>query len=138
MKILLYALVLSLLVCTAQARDSNGIHTDTLARATTSWNGAALPAYPQGTPEITILKYTIPPHTALPWHEHPYINAGVLLSGTLTVESQDGQTLHLAAGDSLIELVNTWHHGINDGDEPAVILVFYAGIEDTPVTVKKP
>ena len=37
-----------------------------------------------------------------------------------------------------MEVVHTWHYGINDGDGPAEIIVFYAGEKDTPITVKAP
>src|SRR5262245_24309584 len=49
-----------------------------VAKATASWDGAALPAYPPGTPEITIVRIVVPPNTKLPVHKHPVINAGVL------------------------------------------------------------
>ena len=70
-------------------------------------------------------------------HKHLVINAGVLLTGKLTVVAEDGHTLHLKAGDSIVELVNKWHYGRNEGDEPAEIIVFYAGTPGTPITVKK-
>ena len=70
-------------------------------------------------------------------HKHPVINAGVLLRGTLTVESDEGKKLILAAGDPIVELVDRWHRGINEGEAPAEILVFYAGTVGTPLTVKK-
>ena len=63
------------------------------------------------------------------------INAGVLLEGALTVVTPEGLEKHLDAGDSLIELVEQWHFGRNDGDVPAVILVVYAGVEGKPITV---
>jgi len=138
MKTLLYALTLTLMVCPAYGRETNGIESSTLVRTSNSWNGDSLPAYPQGEPEITILKITIPPRTSLPWHRHPFINAGVLLSGQLTVVTESGKTLHMKPGEPLVEVVNTWHHGVNDGDVPAEILVFYAGVKDMPVTIKKP
>jgi quercetin dioxygenase-like cupin family protein len=128
---------LTVMACPVHARDTNGIRSETLASSTTSWNGAALPAYPEGEPEITILRVTIPPHASLPWHKHPFINAGVLLSGELTVETEEDKVLRLNAGDPIVELVNTWHHGINTGDVPAEIIVFYAGVKDMPVTVGK-
>jgi quercetin dioxygenase-like cupin family protein len=131
-------LILTLAAFPVYARDSNSTGVETLARATSSWNGDALPGYPQGAPEVTILKMTIPPKTELPWHKHPFINAGVLLSGELTVVTRDGKTLHLKVGDALVELVDTWHHGVNDGDVPAQIIVFYAGIKDLPITIKQP
>ena len=106
-----------------------------LIKTTRSWDGAVLPAYPQGQPEITILRITIPAGTRLDTHRHPVINAGVLINGQLTVVTTGGKTLHLKAGDPIVEVVNTWHYGINEGNVPAEIVVFYAGIINTPITV---
>ncbi len=119
------------------AADANGVTVDTLAKTNASWDGRSLPKYANGEPEITILKITIPPKTQLPLHKHPVINAGVLLKGQLTVVSEDKETLHLKAGDAIVELVNKEHYGKNEGDEPAEIIVFYAGIKGEPITIKK-
>lgn len=108
-----------------------------LLKTTTSWDGKPLPLYPAGKPEITILRITIPPGAALPLHQHPVINAGVLLGGSLTVTTEDGHVLHLKAGDAIAEVVNTWHAGKNEGKTPAEILVVYAGVAGVPVSVKK-
>jgi quercetin dioxygenase-like cupin family protein len=113
------------------------IQVTTLAKTTESWNGTQLPKYLDGNPEITILKIIIPPKTKLPLHKHPEINAGVLLKGNLRVISKDNDTLNLKAGEPIIELVNSWHYGENLGTEPAEIIVFYAGVEGTPITVLK-
>ncbi len=107
---------------------------ETLAKSTRSWDGDALPPYPAGQPEITILRITIPPRTRLPLHYHPVINAGVLLEGQLTVIAEHGKRLELKAGDPIVELVSTPHYGINEGDQPAVIIVFYAATEGAPFT----
>jgi hypothetical protein len=45
--------------------------------------------------------------------------------------------LHLKAGDPIVEVVDTWHYGKNEGKTPAEIIVFYAGTPDTPITVKE-
>ncbi len=119
------------------SQDSSVVRTVVLAKTSSSWDGSELPNYKEGKPEITILKITIPPHTKLPEHEHPEINAGVLLKGELTVVSEDNKILHLKAGDSIVELVNKWHYGMNEGNEPAEIIVFYAGIAGEPITIKK-
>lgn len=66
------------------------------------------------------------------------INAGVLISGELTVLTKDGKTMHLKAGDPIVEVVNTLHYGINQGNVPAEIIVFYAGTIDMPITVVEP
>ncbi|MGV8073440.1 MAG: cupin domain-containing protein [Syntrophobacteraceae bacterium] len=108
-----------------------------LVKSTQSWDGETLPAYPQGQPEITILRISIPAGTRLDTHLHPGINAGVLISGQLTVVTTDGKTLHLKAGDPIVEVVNKLHYGVNEGTVPADIIVFYAGIVGTPITVVK-
>ena len=109
-----------------------------LSKDTRTWDGNLLPAYPQGQPEVTILRISIPPGAALKVHEHPVINAVVLTSGDLNVVKTDGKTLNLKAGDSFIELVNTWHYGVNPGTVPAELIVFYAGVAAEPITVYQP
>jgi quercetin dioxygenase-like cupin family protein len=109
-----------------------------LVKTTKSWDGELLPAYPHGQPQITILRISIPAGTQLHTHNHPVINAGVLLSGQLTVATKDGKVLHLKAGDPIVEVVNTLHYGMNQGKVPAEIVVFYAGAIDTPITIVEP
>ena len=111
------------------------VQVKTLLKTTQSWNGSPLPDYESEHPEITALSITIPPNTKLPVHRHPVINAGMLLRGELTVISEAGDTLHMKAGDVIAEMVNQWHHGENNGTEPAEILVFYSGNVNKPITV---
>jgi quercetin dioxygenase-like cupin family protein len=126
-----------LLTCNVWAQDANAVKVDVLAKTSSSWDGSALPDYAKGKPEITILRITIPQGVTLPLHEHPVINAGVLLKGELTVITEEDKILHLKAGDSIIEVVNKWHYGKNEGNIPAEIIVFYAGTPGTPITIKK-
>ncbi|SEM10307.1 Cupin domain-containing protein [Syntrophus gentianae] len=108
-----------------------------LVKTTRSWDGKLLPAYPQGQPEVSIRRITVPPGARLETHSHPVINAGVLLSGQLTVVTTDGKTLHLKAGDPIVEVVNTLHYGMNEGTVPVDLVVFYAGAVNMPITVVK-
>jgi len=119
------------------AQDSKKVHVEVITKTTKSWNGNTLPFYKKGQPEITLLKVIIPAHTKLPIHKHPIINAGVLTKGELTVVTKDKQVLHMKAGDPIVEVVDTWHYGENEGEIPAEIIVFYAGVVGTPITVKK-
>ncbi len=119
------------------AQEQNAVRVDVLAKTGVSWDGMALSNYAQGKPEITILRIKIPPKVQLPLHKHPVINAGVLLKGELTVVTKNKETLHLKAGDSIVEVVDKWHYGKNEGNEPAEIIVFYAGVQGTPITIKK-
>jgi quercetin dioxygenase-like cupin family protein len=119
------------------AGQIKGVQVKVLAKTSSSWDGSPLPAYPSGTPEITVLRIKIAPGVQLPLHRHPVINAGVLLSGELTVVTDDHKILHLKAGDPIVEVVNKWHYGKNEGKKTAELIVFYAGVKNRPITVTK-
>jgi len=136
-KILCSLGIILLIVFNVRAEDEKGINVDVLTKTTLSWDGNILPDYPLENPEITILKITIPPGTQLPLHYHPVINAGVLISGELTVITEDNEILYLKAGETIVEVVDKWHYGKNEGDVPAEIIVFYAGTPEIPITIKK-
>ncbi|WP_265823167.1 cupin domain-containing protein [Geovibrio ferrireducens] len=122
--------------CTsAFGAESPSVKAVTLAATGSSWDGKPLPRYPDGQPEVTVLKITIPAGAVLPLHKHPVINVGVLVSGELKVTAENGDILHLKAGEAIVEVVNTWHKGENTGDTPAEIIVFYAGTPETPLSL---
>lgn len=135
LRILLYFSSLILFACSPNQTSETEVIT--LSKTSKSWNGTTLPNYPDGKPEVTILKITIPPKTKLELHQHPVINAGVLLKGELTVISETNDTLYLKAGEPIVEIVNQWHYGKNEGSMPVEIIVFYAGIKGTPITIGK-
>ena len=138
MKKLFFGLSLILLLAAGvSAADDDTVTVDVLTKTGSSWDQSVLPDYPKGKPEITILRIKIPSGVLLPLHKHPVINAGVLLNGELTVMTKDNKTLHLKAGDPIVEVVNKWHYGKNEGTEPAEIIVFYAGTQDMSITIKK-
>ena len=130
-------IILLLVSLAGNVRAAENVKGEGLVKASTSWNGSPLPAYKKGEPEITIQRITIPPKVRLPLHKHPVINAGVLLKGKLTVVTKTGEILHLKTGDPIIEIVNQWHYGKNEGTEPAEIIVFYAGAVGEPITIEK-
>ena len=134
----LFCLVCSMLLFAGQvyAKEPLAVKVDVLAKTSKSWNGSALPAYAEGVAEVTILRIAIPPGLKLPLHKHPVINAGVMLKGELTVTTKKGQVLHLRAGEPIVEVVDTWHYGKNEGKETAELIVFYAGVQGVPITVK--
>lgn len=119
-------------------------HDDTVTsepvlRATAAWNGAAYTAYPAGVPELTVRKVTIPAHSTLSWHTHPMPSAAYLVSGALIVEEPGGATRHVVPGEAFAETVHTVHtvHRGVAGDQPAVLLVFYAGVRDMPLAAHR-
>jgi quercetin dioxygenase-like cupin family protein len=120
-------------VSTAHADSSPSIQKEVLSSGSTSWDGTLYTAYPAGAPELSVLKITIAPHATLPWHSHPIPNAAYVVSGELTVEKQStGEKKVLTAGQVLPELVGQVHRG-TAGDEPVVLIVFYAGTKGTPL-----
>lgn len=124
--------------CAGPSHRAGTITNQELLKTTRSWDGHPLPPYPKGQPEVSVRKIIIPPKTRLPLHKHPVINAGVLLRGRLTVVKENGETLHLSAGDPISEVIGTWHYGINPGRTPAEILIVYAGVQGTPTSIPAP
>ena len=121
----------------AMAKDTPSIAADVLIKTSQSWDGSILKSYPEGQPEVTILRIKVLPGVQLPMHQHPYLNAGVLLRGELTVTTVDKKTIVVKAGDAIVEVLDKWHYGKNTGQEIAEIIVFYAGTAGEPITVKE-
>lgn len=111
------------------------IISESLSCSSRSWDGSRLPEYPKGEPLITIKKITIPPGARLEMHSHPVINAGYVISGTLTVIAADGNRRDFKKGDAIIEMVNKPHYGENSGADPVELIMFYAGTEDLQLSV---
>lgn len=117
-------------------------HRDILVQSDTSWNGRPYTHYPAGQPQLTTIKLTIPAHTALPWHTHPFPNAAYVLSGILTVHDREsGKTRTFHPGEAFAESVDDVHRG-ESGAEPVVLIITYAGTPgvptSTPVKGEKP
>ncbi len=111
--------------------------TETLLVTDSSWDGSDLPRYPVGSPEVTVLKITVPVGVALATHKHPVPLVAYMLAGELTVSTDKGITRRFRAGDPIVEVVNTWHYGKSTGSEPAVLVAFYMGVNGLPDTVMK-
>jgi quercetin dioxygenase-like cupin family protein len=108
---------------------------EALLQTTRSWNGKPYTHYPTGQPELTTLKVTIAPHTALPWHTHLFPNSVYVLSGTLTLHDRDsGKTLVVHQGQAVGESVDDVHRG-ESGNEPTVLLITYAGTPGVPTSI---
>jgi quercetin dioxygenase-like cupin family protein len=123
---------------TASADNSHpGVTTQLVIRTANDWSGDKLPSYLMEAPEIALVKYTIPPQTALPIHQHPSINAAYVMSGEVTVVKEGGGERTFRKGEAIIEMVGKWHHGINRGVKPTELIVFYATARDLPLAIKK-
>ena len=120
----------------AKAEDTaNKVESIELLRTDKSWNGEALPDYPQGKPEIVAVKYTVPPGAKLGWHHHVSMNHGILVEGELTIIGKDGKTTVIKEGEPVVEMVDAVHRGENRGDKPVVLYMFYLSQKDLPLSV---
>jgi hypothetical protein len=64
------------------------------------------------------------------------ISAGYVLSGQIILEKKDTRERKaIHAGQALAECVNTIHRGYT-ADEPAELIVFYAGEPGMPLSIK--
>src|SRR5277367_956689 len=105
-------------------------------QTTRSWDGNKYSRYVTGQPQITILKISIPPNTALDWHEHPMISAAYVVSGQITLEIRGTRKRKtFSAGQALAESVATVHRGYTT-NQPVDLVVFYAGAVGLPLSIK--
>ncbi len=114
------------------------VETTELFRTSRSWDGAELPDYPKGRPELVAVKYVIPQGSKLGWHHHDAMNHGVLVQGELTIVAIDGTEKVVHEGEAIVEMVGTVHHGENRGTKPVVLYMYYLAQKGTPLSVQHP
>ena len=86
-------------------------------------------AYPKtDSAEVTALMLDIGPGGETGRHMHPYPTFVYVLEGAIDVAMDGGVVHSYKAGDSFLEVVNTWHNGKNKGTTPAKVLVVFAGV----------
>ena len=118
--------------------ENNSVQTTEMIRTSQSWDGAELPDYLQGRPEVVAVKYEIPAGQKLGWHHHPVMNYGILVQGELTIIDQYVNEKVVHEGEAVVEMVGTIHHGENRGSKPVVLYMFYLSQEGLPLSVQHP
>ena len=100
------------------------VTTKRLFSATTTASGQPI-VLPRGDAEVIVWMYEIPVGAKLPVHKHPSPRYAYVLAGTLRVATADeSRTWDYKTGDVIIEVIDTWHYGMNTGTEPVRLLVF--------------
>jgi CubicO group peptidase (beta-lactamase class C family)/quercetin dioxygenase-like cupin family protein len=108
---------------------------ETIMKSDTGITGAPYTEYPKGKPQLTVLRIKFPAHSVLPWHTHVVPNAAYVVSGHMLIEERvTGKKHRINAGEAFPESVGVVHRGLTE-DEPAEVIVFYAGTKDTPLSV---
>ena len=133
-------LLAGLTACTTAPKASApaAVSTTELIRTSQSWDGAELPDYPEGRPELVAVRYEFPAGKKLGWHHHPVMNYGVLQQGELTIIGLDGKEKVLHEGEAVVEMVDTIHHGENRGDKTVILDMFYISQPGVPLAVQHP
>ena len=122
----------------AKYDDAKEIQIIDLKRTSQSWDGVELPDYPVGKPELVVRRYVFPRGSKLGWHHHPVMNYGILQQGELTIIGLDGKETIVRAGEPVVEMVGTVHHGENRSDKTVVLDMFYISQPGTPIAVQHP
>jgi quercetin dioxygenase-like cupin family protein len=124
-------------VTLANTPYEKAIQVKTLLRSSTNSMGQLIEYPSKGSAEASILKVTIPPGKQTGWHQHPVPLFSYILSGSVTVYFKNGEKHTFHQGEAIAESVNTLHNGINEGSTPAELLIFVAGEQNVPFTIKR-
>ena len=117
------------------AQETATAHAEHLLKADRSWNEKPYTHYPSGQPTLTMIRLTIPPHTALPWHTHPIPNVGYVLQGQLTIQDKASGASHVFhQGDAFAESMDDAHRGVS-GNTATILLLTYAGGNNLPTSI---
>lgn len=100
-----------------------------------SWIDAPYESYPTGAPQLTVVRYSIPPHSSLAWHTHVVPNTAYVIEGALTVEDREsGRTQVVQAGEAFGESVGSVHRGYTEDEQTEVVAV-YAGADGVDLSI---
>lgn len=94
--------------------------------------------YPQfNTATVTMMKITFPPGETTGWHKHEIPVFSYIISGTLTVETEDHKITEFKENSCFAESYNIYHKGTNKGTEDLVIFVIYLGGDGKELSIKQ-
>ncbi len=85
--------------------------------------------------EVTICKVTILPGKSTGWHKHSFPVFAYILEGNLTIEIKDKKAVRFQQFSSFAEVVDTYHNGVNYGDKKVVLIAFFMGEKNKPLSV---
>ncbi len=114
------------------------IKTTELIRTSQSWDGAILPDFPKGKPELRVIRLDFPVGAKTGWHHHTVVNYGIVQQGELTIVCQDGSEKTFHEGEPLVEVIGTIHRGENRGSKPVILNMFYFSLPGEEITIQHP
>ena len=114
------------------------IKTTELICTSQSWDGAMLPDFPRGKPELRVIRMDFPVGAKTGWHHHTVVNYGIVQQGELTIVCQDGSEKTFHEGEALVEVIGTIHRGENRGRKPVILNMFYFSSPGQEITIQHP
>ena len=100
---------------TQEAEATGKVKAKRIFSATTTDSGQPI-KLPQGNVEVVVWMYDIPAGSKLPVHKHPSQRYAYVLQGTLQVtDVENGRSFEYKPGDFIVEMVDGWHYGANNG-----------------------
>lgn len=119
----------SFLMSVSAAAAAEGVKITTLVQGSKTLNGQKIEYPKTDKAQMTAIMAEVAPGAEIGLHMHPVPLVVYVLEGTLDVEIQGGEKHQIEAGKAFLEVVNTWHNGINRGKTPVKFLVVFAGEE---------
>lgn len=121
-RLALTASILVLFGSGSWAADAPKVTVKPILTTTTTASGQpiAVPANPQ----VIVSTYEIPAGASLPFHKHPFPRYAYVMAGDLSVMNRDtNETYRYKTGDFIVEVLDQWHMGRNEGKTPVKLLV---------------
>jgi quercetin dioxygenase-like cupin family protein len=135
---LVITFILSLsLPYTAKADGYANVKVDKLLASSTTYTGQPLSYNNTANPEVTALVVHFPPGGSTGWHKHPVPVYAYILDGELTINMKDGSSFRFKKGEVVLEVMNTLHNGVNNGEKETTLMVFYSGTAGMPNVIKE-
>lgn len=119
----------------ADSEDTSSAYpqSEVLLKTTTTWGGEPI-EWPEGTAEASMLRIEIPVGAETGMHLHPIPSFNYVQQGILEVTNEEGETVRLEAGQGSAEIINEMHNGRSVGEEPVILVIFYASVEGEDLT----
>ena len=104
-----------------------------LLKTSKTWSGQDI-VYPEGKPEVSLIKLSIDEGFNTGFHCHPVPSFGYILDGQLEVELADGTKKVFKKGEPFAEVIDSWHMG-EAVNGPVELLLVYTGVQGEPITI---
>lgn len=119
---------------TAQQTYNKGVKVETLLKTDTTAIGQKIVLPSSANDEVTIAKVTLPPGTSTGWHTHARPVFAFVVSGVLKVRLENGTINRFEPATTFAEVVDTLHEGFNDSNTDVVLIAFYLGEKNKPLS----